>query len=233
MEAAVQSAQERSSIMRVGGVSAIAAGILTATAAITYLLLPTAQRAAIKGAELLPSFAADPGTLKAEFWQLALVGIMGLGLVPALVRLVSGRAAGLVRWFANIAVTGYAVMAVSYFLTLGRLPNIASAYVAGDDSTRAALLATWRSSLDLQAYWQFVAVGAFIVLVSVLTLQLKRLPTALGYLGIAFGVLHFMTPLGVGMAEPSFITGVVAVGAALAPIWYVWIGVVMWRLAEG
>lgn len=224
-------ARDRSSTFRIGAACAIAAGILTATAAITYLLLPSAQRVAVKGAELLPSLAADSALLKAEFWQLALVGIAGLGLVPALARLVVDGLPGLVRWFANIALVGYAVMSVSYFLTLGRLPQIATAYVSGDESTKAALLATWRSSLDLQAYWQFVAVGLFILLVSVLALRLQRLPTALCYLGIALGVLHFLAPLGVGIGQASFITGVVAIAIVLAPIWYVWTGLALWRLA--
>jgi hypothetical protein len=224
--------RDRSSTFRVGALCAIAAGILTATAAVTYVALPSAQRVGIKGAELLPSLAADNGLLKAEFWQLALVGIAGLGLVPALSRLVADGFAGLVRWFANIALVGYAVMAVSYFLTLGRLPKLATAYVAGDESTRAALLATWRSSLDLQAYWQFVAVGVFILLVSVLALRLGRLSAPLCYVGVALGVLHFFAPLGVGLWNASFITAVVAIAIVLAPIWYVWTGMALWRLAE-
>lgn len=232
MNAVEMDPRDRSSTFRVGAVCAIAAGILTATAAITYLMLPSAQRVAVKGAELLPSLAAEPGLLKAEFWQLALVGIAGLGLVPALARLVADQFPGLVRWFANIALVGYAVMAVSYFLTLGRLPQIATAYVAGDESTKAALLATWRSSLDLQAYWQFVAVGVFILLVSVLALRSRRLPAALCYLGVALGILHFLAPLGVGISDASFITGVVAVAIVLAPIWYVWTGLALWRLAD-
>jgi hypothetical protein len=223
---------ERSSILKWGAACAWAAGVLTATAAITYLIMPSEQRAAIKGVELLPSFAADPGLLKAEFWQLALVGIAGLGLVPALSRLVSAGSPGLVRWFANIAFVGYAVSAVSYFLTLGRLPGVADAYVAGDASTKAALLAVWRSSLDLQAFWQFVAVGLFILLFSVLALRLSVLPVPLCYLGIAAGILHFFAPLGVGLKEASFLTAVVAVATVLAPIWYIWVGVATWRIAE-
>lgn len=232
MDTETDRARERASFYKVGAISAVAAGVLTAAASIVYLLLPLEQRVAVSGAELLPSLAADSALLKTEFFLLALVGVAGLGLVPALVRLVSDANPGLVRWFANIALVGYAVMAVSYFFSLGRLPNLATAYVAGDESTKAAILATWRSSLDLQAYWQFVAVGLFILLVSYLALRLSRLPAALSYFGIALGVLHFLAPLGVGLKETSFITGVVAVAVVLAPIWYVWMGYTMWRFAE-
>ena len=96
--------------------------------------------------------------LKLEFVLLALVALFGLGLVPALTQLVREANEGLVRWIGTIATVGYAVTAASYFFALGRLPKVAAAYVAGDESTKAALLATWRSSLDLQGYWQFLAV---------------------------------------------------------------------------
>ena len=224
--------REPASTLRVGGACAIAAGVLMATAAITYLLLPGSQRAAVGGAELLPSVAAGHALLTAEFWQLALVGIVGLGLVPALSRLVADGAPGLVRWFANIAFVGYAVTAVSYFFTMGRLPTVAKAYVAGDEPTRAALLALWRSSLDLQAYWQFAAVGLFVLLVSGLALRLERLPAGLGVVGIAFGVLNLLVPLGIGMWNPSFISVLVGISIVIAPVWYVWVGTVLWRRAD-
>lgn len=142
------------SVSRVGGFCGIAAGLLTLAAAVTYLLLPAAQRAAVGGAEILPSVAAGAGVLKTEFVLLALVGVFGLGFVPALARLVMDGKEGLVRWTGTIATVGYAVTTASYFFALGRLPRLAAAFVAGDESTQAALLATWRRSLDLQGYWR-------------------------------------------------------------------------------
>jgi hypothetical protein len=209
----------------------IAAGVLTLAAAVTYLALPSNQRAAVGGAKLLPSVASGAGTLMLEFILLALVAVFGLGLVPALVQLVREAGEGLVRWLGTIATVGYAITAASYFFAMGRLPKVAAAYVAGDESTKAALLATWRSSLDLQGYWQFLAVGAFIVLVSVLALRLGRLPAVLCYLGLAIGVLSVLAAVGSGATAPTFLTGVVAVATVFAPAWYVWTGLVLWRSA--
>jgi hypothetical protein len=216
-------------VNRVGAACAVGAGVLTAAAAITYLVLPADQRVGIGGAKLLPSVAAGATALKVEFVLLALVGVAGLGLVPALIRLVEDQMPGVVRWVGTIATVGYAVMAVSYFFSLGRLPRVAEAYVAGDESTRAALLATWRSSLDLQGYFQFVAVGAFIVLVSVLGLRTRRLPAALCYVGLGAGLLSVLASIGIGATAASFITGVVAVATVLVPVWYIWVGLELWR----
>lgn len=220
-----------SSVLRVGAMCSVAAGILTLAAAITYLVLPSAQRAAVGGAKLLPSVAAGAGTLKLEFILLAFVALFGLGLVPALAQLVREASEGLVRWIATIATVGYAVTAASYFFAMGRLPKVAAAYVAGDESTKAALLGTWRSSLDLQGYWQFLAVGTFIVLVSLLALRLGRLPAVLCYLGLVIGLLSVLAAIGSGATAATFLTGVVAVATIFAPIWYIWTGLVLWRRA--
>jgi len=220
-----------SSVLRVGAMCSVAAGILTLAAAITYLVMPSAQRAAVGGTELLPSVASGAGMLKLEFVLLALVALFGLGLVPALAQLVREASEGLVRWIGTIATVGYALTAASYFFAMGRLPKVAAAYVAGDESTKAALLATWRSSLDLQGYWQFLAVGAFIVLVSLLALRLGRLPAVLCYLGLVIGLLSVLAAVGSGATAPTFLTGVVAVATVLAPIWYGWTGLVLWRRA--
>lgn len=220
----------RSSFLRVGAACAGVAGVLTLAAAVVYLVLPADQRAAVGGAKLLPAVAAGAGTLKLEFVLLALVGVFGLGLVPALVRLVEDGSPGLVRWLGTLATVGYAVTSASYFFAMGRLPKLASAYVAGDESTRAALLAVWRSSLDLQGYWQFLAFGVFVSLVSVLALRLRRLPTSLAYLGLLVGVLSVLATIGSGAGAPAFLTGVVAVATVLVPAWYIWAGLEMWRL---
>ena len=222
-----------SSVARVGGLCGFAAGLLTLVAAVLYLLLPPEQRAAVGGAELLPSVAAGAGILRLEFIVLALVGIFGIGLVPALARLVEDANAGLVRWMATLATVGYAITSASYFFTLARLPAVAAAYAEGDESTRAALLGVWRSSLDLQGYWQFVAVGGFVVVVSWYAARLGRLPNALAAVGVAMGALSILATVASGARAPSFLTAVVGVGGVvIAPVWYVWTGAQLWRRAD-
>jgi hypothetical protein len=221
-----------SSVLRVGAFCAYAAGIFTLAATIVYLLLPAEQKVGVGGAELLPSVAAGAGLLKLEFVLLALVGIAGLGLVPALVRLVEEGSPGVVRWAGTIATVGYAVTAVSYLFSLGRLPQVAEGFASGDESTQAALQAVWRSSLDLQGFWQFLAVGALIVVVSGFGLRLSRLPRVLSYLGLALGSMHLLASVGSVIRAPEFLNWIVGLGVIVGPVWYVWIGLVLGRFAD-
>jgi hypothetical protein len=215
-----------------GALAAFTLATLQVIAALLYLLLPANLRVGAPGALLLPQFHRDAGLLPLEFALLGLVGVVGLAVVPAVSAIVGSTDNGLLRWSATLATVGYAVSAVSQFLTLARLPKIADAYVAGDTSTKAALLPTWRSSLDLFSLWQFAAVGIWIVVVSAFLLRGRQAP-ALAYFGLVVGVLYCFTPIAVIQTNSALLNVLVAVlGVGLATIWYAWMGVVLWRKAQ-
>jgi hypothetical protein len=215
---------DRMSTMRFGGAASIAIGVLTATAAVTYFLLPAEQRVLVRGAELLPSMAGGSQLLNLEFIQLALVGLLGLAAVPALTRLAGREDDGLVRWAAVLAMLGYGVSAVSYLFTLGRLPGVAAAFAAGDASTRAALLPVWRSSLDLYGFFQFAAVGVWILVVAWFARRAGTGSGAFAVAGIALGIVHVAACAAIALALPTVLTASVATATVLAPIWYTWSG---------
>jgi hypothetical protein len=212
-----------------GSIAAFAVAAIQALASVVYLLLPANLRVGAPGAQLLPAYHRDPGLLPLEFILLALVGVIGLAVVPAVSALVGTRENGLLRWAATLATVGYAVSAVSHLLEAARLPKIADAYVAGDASTKAVLAPIWRSSLDLHSLWQFAAVGIWILVVSALALRDQRFRW-LAYFGLVVGVLYCLTPITVIQANSALLNILVAVvGVGLATIWYVWIGLELWR----
>jgi hypothetical protein len=181
----------------------------------------------------LPQFQRDPDLLPLDLTLLALVGVVGLAMVPAVSGVVEATDNGLLRWSATLATVGYAASAVSQFLTLARLPKIADAYVAGDTSTKAALLPTWRSSLDLFSLWQFAAVGIWIIVVSAFLLRGRQLQ-ALAYFGVVVGVLYCLTFFAVIQTNSALLNVLVSIlGVGLATIWHALIGVVLWRKAQG
>ncbi len=213
----------------VGGVCAILLGVITATTIITYILLPSEQRLAVPAAQILPSLAQNATPLLLDLWQLVALGVLGLAVVPAVSRLVHAGQEGWVTWASNLGLLGFAVSAVSNALSAGRLPVLASAYVAGDDSTKAAIAATWRSTLDFQGLWQFGAIGFWILVVSILVLRGNLLPPALTYIGLVLGVLNWLGPVALLLKNQTFIIAVVGPGAVLATIWYIWVGLILSR----
>jgi hypothetical protein len=220
------------SLNLVGGICAIIIGVITTTTSLTYLLvLPPEQRAGVLAPQILPSLAKDPTPLLLVLWQMVATGVLGLALVPALSKWVRTESEGWVRWAANLGTLGFAVSAVSNALSARRLPGIANAFVAGDASTKAALVPVWRSSLDFEGLWQFGAIGFWIFVVSFLFLRGNQVARSLAYVGLALGVVHWLAPLGLFMRNQTIIILAVGLAAILGPIWYIWIGLVMRRRA--
>ncbi len=214
-------------VMRFGGRCAIIAGIFNLLAGLTYLLLPAAQKFGSPGAELLPSAAQNAMTLILLNLCVAVVGVFGIGLVPALTAVVrTPFNEGWLGWAAILAIVGYAVYAVSGLLVIDHVSRVAQAYVAGDAATKAALLAVWGGTLDPFAVWGYGAVGLWIYMASSASFGTPtlRMSPVLVLLGILVGVLHMLIPLGFVLKLPLFFTITSLSGSIAATVWYVWAG---------
>jgi hypothetical protein len=213
-----------SSVLKLGGVCAMLLGLAKITSSAIYVLLAADLRAEVPAARFLPAFAQNPSLLLAFFWVETLVGILGLAAVPAISSLVRSANEGWTRWAGNLASAGFVVAAVGYSLSIARLPGIASAFVAGDAATKAALAATWKSSVDLFGLWGYGAIGFWVLVISLLSLQQKGAPKLLAYLGILHAVLFLLVPAGALLKSQSILLLVAGAAVIVAPIWWIWMG---------
>jgi hypothetical protein len=212
-------------LARFGGLCSILLGIVAILSSVVYLLLPPEQRLGVKAAVILPSVARGANLLLAQFWLLALEGVLGLAVVIALSRLVESSAEGWVRFTSSLAMVGFAITAVGNVITIARLPGVAAAYVAGDAATKAALAPVWRSTLDPYGIFGYGAVGVWILVISALALRSSRLPRPLTYVGLAYGVLLLLIPVALLTGATTTLLIVVVVLSAIAgPIWWIWSG---------
>ncbi|HEY7349909.1 MAG TPA: DUF4386 family protein [Ktedonobacterales bacterium] len=224
--------KEVSPTLKVGGNCAIVVGILGALFSLNYLLLPPEQRIGANPADLLPSFDRDPTLLRLEMIEMALAGVCGMGLAPAVSEMLEALKKGGARWTGTLATFSYGVMAVSNLLMMQRLPGVASAYVHGDASTKAALAATWNGSIDPDGWMQYGCVGLWMLVVNTAASQSEELPKPLAYLGMALGVLYCLKPISATAQMPELMTPMMGLGAILAPLWYLWMGFQMRSKAE-
>lgn len=211
-------------LLRFGGTFAILLGIAKFFSGGFYLLLAPDLRAEVPAAKFLPAFAQNSSLLTSLFWVEALVGILGVAVVPALSSLVQEGNEGWVRWTANLATAGFVVSSVGYTLSIAKLPGIAAAFVAGDAATQAALAAVWKSSIDLFGLWGYGAIGLWVFVVSLFTLRKSDFPRTLAYLGIAYGILFILVPAGTIFKMQASIVAAAVLGATLGPIWWIWTG---------
>jgi hypothetical protein len=216
---------------RVGGTASLLVGLLSVPAALTYLFLPAEQRLAVEGATLLPSFADDPALLTALFIQLALIAVLTIAVIPALSARVSAGNEGWVTWTAILALAGLALTAAGHLLSLGRLPKIAEAFVAGGPATKAAILPFWRSTLDPQAFWGYGVVGLWILVVSLAGMRGRSLPQSLAGFGIVAAALHWLIPVGLASGHQGVLGVIIWAFAIGSVIWYLWVGSILRRIS--
>ena len=213
---------------RFSGVAAIALAVATALAAVAYVLLPEAQRLGVPGRVLLPSFAANQLPLQIEMLSLTAMGVIGLAVVRP-IRDLLDRHDPWLRWTSALALVGFAVGAVGNSLVMGKLPGIASAYVAADDAGKGVIAVFWRTTLDPVGLWQFGAVGVWTLVVGLVAIRSGRLQRTGAYLAIAAGVAHLAIPLSLVASAQSTLSGVALIAAVIIVAWFGWIGRVLWR----
>ena len=220
------------SVLKLGGVCAILLGVAKIMSSGIYVLLAADLRAEVPAARFLPAFAQNPSLLLAFFWVETLVGVLGLAAVPAISSLVRSTNEGWTRWAGNLASAGFVVAAVGYSLSIARLPGIASAFVAGDAATKAALAATWKSSIDLFGLWGYGAIGFWVLVISILSLQREDAAKPLAYLGVLHAVLFLLVPAGAIFKSQTILLVVAGAGVIVAPIWWIWMGLNLRRTAN-
>jgi uncharacterized protein DUF4386 len=216
-------------VVRLGATFAILLGLAKLLSGAFYLMLSPDLRAEVPAATFLPALAQNSTLLMVLFWVEALVGVLGVAVVPALSSLVQEGNEGLVRWAANLATAGFVVSSVGYTLSIAKLPGIAAAFVAGDPATKAALAAVWKSSIDLLGLWGYGAVGLWVFVVSWSAMRKMDFPKIMSYLGMLYGILFVLVPAGTIFKMQAPLLAAAVLGATLGPVWWIWTGMTMRR----
>jgi Domain of unknown function (DUF4386) len=191
--------------------------------------LPAAQQPGSDLALFYPSIIRDPFLINIYYLTFALGAILALGALPAISEVVRSLNEGWMRWASNLAYLGFAVTAIEYFRLWSIQADRASVFVGGDPSTQAAIFATGQG-LDPQGWLGFGAVGAWVLLVSLLAARAGLWPRTLSYIGIAVAVLYWLLVVA-AVFDIGILNSIVAGlgGVILAPIWYIWVGLLLRR----
>lgn len=216
---------------KLGGLFAILLGISYILIGVIYLMLPGDQRA---GGDLFyASVVRDPTLISIYYLIFALGAVLALGVLPAIAESVRSQHEGWTHWATNLAYLGFAVTAIDFFRIWSIQTYRASAFVASDASARAAIDAT-AQGLDPQGWLGFGGVGVWVLVVSLLAMRANTWPRPLSYIGIAVAVLYWLVVVSNVFGIDILLSIVAGLGGiVLAPIWYIWVGLLLRRPGAG
>lgn len=217
---------------RLGGTCAILVGVSYILVTVFFVLDPT--QFVRDHDELWAKLADNDAPRVMQYLGYALGAVFAFGAIPAIVDLVRDRHEGWLRWTTGLAYLSFGVTAVETFRLVTATPQWASNYADGDATVRTVIVTTdLLLRLDPATWLRFGALGPWFLVVNLLALRYGLLRRPLTYLGIVLGVLTTTTAIGVAFTiGPVVLVSAVLGGALAAPIWFIWIGVVLRRGAR-
>ncbi len=126
-------------------------------------------------------------------------------------------------------------------IALGLLGAIGSAIHGGYDlanainppSSNAPALADLPSQIDPRGLLTFGIAGISLIVISWLIVRSGEFPRGLGYLGYLLAALFIILYVGrlviLNAASPVIVGPALLAGFIVNPVWYIWLGLVLWR----
>ena len=214
---------------KLGGVCAILIGIINVLLVIYVVFTPAEQRYGT-GA-FLEYYAESPVALSVAWVMLTTTSVLAFAIVPAVGDYLRAEGGEWIRAASVYAIVGFAVMAVSFLTLIGKAPDLAQAYVTGDEATRAAMEAIGLPELDPNGWLMFGGAGVWTLAVSVIGLRSGKLHRLHALIGIPCGLCYWATVLADVFTLEALNLIAAGGGAILAPIWYTWMGIRLLKAA--
>jgi len=219
---------KNNTMSRLGGACSMLVGVSYVMAGIAYLLVPAEQKGGADPAAFLASFAQNPSMAMLQYWAFALGAVFALAVVPSISEKVRTANEGWVRWTSNLALVGFAVAAIQYFRYVALYPARAEAFVTGDAATKAALAANQSLvAMDPNGWLVFGGVGLWFLVVNLLAMRGNVWPKPLAYVGIVGAIAYWFVVAGFIFEAGVLITIAAAAAVIVAPIWYIWTGLIL------
>lgn len=215
-----------------GAVCAILLGLTHFATGTTYMRLPPDQQAG--GADpgrFLASVATEPASITLLWVLLAGTGFLGFGVVSAMQQRVQHVHEGLARWATALGYLAFAVTTVHFVRFVVLVPEHAQAYAAAEGAAQSAFARAFAlAGLTGGELLTFGVTGIWALTIATLAIRGGALPRALGFVGLAVGVLYLVGASGYALRIPLMVSiGAGLGGVVMAPIWYIGVGLVLRR----
>ena len=208
---------------KLGGICSILIGVLNVCLIIYVVVTPGPQRYDV--GESLRYYAENPLGLSAAWIMMSVTAVLSYAVIPVVSDLVRTTNRDWTRAATIYGIAGYTVLAASFLTLIASVPDLANAYVTGDEITRKAIVATGLPEIDPHGFLMFGGPGTWLLVVNILAMRSRKLPMPHALAGIVLGLSHWATVFADILDFEALNLTAAAGGALFYPIWFVWLGI--------
>lgn len=212
---------------KLGGTAAILIGMINVLLIIYVIVTPSQQRYDV--GEGLRYFAESPLALSLAWIMFAITAVLSYAVIPVVADIVEDVSRDWTRMASIYGIAGYTVLAASFLTLIGFMPELARAYVNGDEIARTAIVATGLPETDPHGFLMFGGPATWLIVVNVLALRGRKLPVLHAWSGIILGLGHWGTVVADVFEIETLNLAAAGAGALFYPIWFVWLGLQLLR----
>ena len=221
------------SVYKLGSIASVIVGITYVVIGITGVLFPSNLGGVPNAQSPFMYWEANKTMLLTQWWAMFIGAVFALAMIPAVSATVQHLNEGWVRWTSTLAMIAFAVSMLDNYWSIVYTDARAHAFVTGNEAIRATLSVPGAPQvLDPQGWLANGTVGLWALVISVLALRNHTWPKGLAYLGI-FGAFIYFLALPAQVIPDLVYSGAIVyigvLGAVVAPIWFTWMGIYLWR----
>ena len=220
---------KHASLLKFGGIAAIAVGVLNLLVGVTHFMLPRAQLRGAGGitAAFYESLSKNSLIFSLHYWIVTVLSLLTLAVIAAFFSLLREHRTGPLCWGMVVGFLGAALSTIDFAYVAVEAPRLAKVFMGAAPATQSLLLVVGIPHID-PCFFAWGLMGVFALTVNTAALRHRLLPRALGCIGVAGSVLFFLVFLGSLSRTAWLIDFAVALGGlVVGPLWYIWTGSVL------
>jgi hypothetical protein len=224
------------SVYKLGSVASVIVGISYVVIGITGVLFPSNLGGVPDVQSPFMYWDANKTMLLTQWWVMFIGAVFALAMIPAVSGAVQYLNEGWARWTSTLAIIAFVVSILDNYWSIVYTDARAHAFITGDEAIRATLSVPGApQAIDVQGWLANGAVGLWVLVISVLALRHQVWHKGLAYLGIFGAFVYFLALIAQVVPDLVYSGAIVYVGvlgAIVAPIWFTWMGIHLWRVAS-
>ena len=223
--------EKQARLCQVGAICAFVGGFCYVLVVVCAFLSPESIASYVTSEQYFKDFKSYRPIFIFLKWLMLIANAAFIGVVLAFQSLSRDKNYGVVTFFSVLALVGFSVGILQSVLDLSMVPYLATQFEIGSKYVKEVIIALGVANPSLYII-SLGLPGLWFILLSLLAINHPKIPRLLVLLGLLWGIGNLVTVIA-HVFVIIWLIYLVAFGAlCAAPIWSIWEGVFLWKIAK-